>query len=175
VGDAYRASGRSRPILDAVGHSAYPLAFVEPAGAVHPPAEGVHQGDLARLEEAYGEAFAGTAQPLPGERGATVWYLESGFQTPVPAGKRQFYDGRETIAALASRDDQARRLRESILLAACQPHVHAILNFELIDEHRLAGWQSGLLFPDWTPKPAYAAFRAAARDLAAGRVDCAGR
>jgi hypothetical protein len=173
VGRAYRRSGRTRPLLDAVGHSAYPLTFLEDPGAVHRPGDGVHEGDLARLEQAYRAAFAGTAQGAPGKRGVTVWYLESGFQTAAPAAKRRLYDGRETVRALASRAAEARRLRAAILLAACQPHVRAILNFELLDEHRLAGWQSGLLYPDWTRKPAYAAFRSAVRDVEAGRVDCA--
>ena len=40
-------------------------------------------------------AFDGTAQPIPGARGVTIWYLETGFQTVPPRDKRRFYRGRE--------------------------------------------------------------------------------
>ena len=49
----------------------------------------------------------------------------------------------------------------------------AFFNFELADETNLAGWQSGLLWSDLTPKPSYVAFRSTVRRVASGRVDCA--
>ena len=63
--------------------------------------------------------------------------------------------------------DQARQIRDALLLARCQPHVGAFFNFELLDEDRLAGWQSGVLWRDGTHKPSYDAFRDA---VAARRV-----
>jgi hypothetical protein len=44
--------------------------------------------------------------------------------------------------------DQATQLRDAIALAYCQPAVSAFLNFGLLDEDRLGGWQSGLLWRD---------------------------
>jgi hypothetical protein len=41
--------------------------------------------------------------------------------------------------------------------------VRAFFNFELVDETRLAGWQSGLLWRGVHRKPAAAAFAAAPR------------
>jgi hypothetical protein len=43
-----------------------------------------------------------------------------------------------------------------VRLAACQPRVAAFFNFLLVDEDRLGGWQSGLLWADWKRKPAFA-------------------
>ena len=36
----------------------------------------------------------------------------------------------------------------------------------------LEGWQSGLVRPDWSPKPAFAAFQQARQAVAAGTVQC---
>ena len=48
-------------------------------------------------------------------------------------------------------------------LAACQPLVRAFFNFELVDERRLAGWHSGLIWRGGRVKPAAAAFARAPR------------
>ena len=128
-------------------------------------------------------AFDGTGQPLPGTRGVTIWYVEDGFQTVPSPEKRRFYRGREndvhTIPAVASRPerlggvvDQATQLRDAILLAYCQPAVSGFLNFELLDEDRLGGWQSGLLWRDGTRKPSYEAFKAAIAEVRGRHTDC---
>ena len=124
-----------------------------------------------------------TRQPLPGEGRTTVWYLETGFQTAVPRAKRPFYSGEETdshaVPPVAPEDaepwvrDQAGQLRDGLLLARCQPAVGAFFNFELLDEDRLAGWQSGVLWRDGTDKPSYGAFRQAVALVRSGRLDCA--
>jgi hypothetical protein len=57
-----------------------------------------------------------------------------------------------------SPQEQAQRLASAIRLAACQPDVHAFFNFELVDETRLVGWQSGLIWRGVRRKPAAAAF-----------------
>ena len=128
------------------------------------------------------DGFAGTAQPLPLERGTTVWYLETGFQTTVPRHKRRYYRGRETdlyvVPPVAPAEsptwvrDQASQLRDALLLARCQPAVGAFFNFELLDEDRLAGWQSGVLWRDGTHKPSYDEFRAAISQVRSGAIDC---
>ncbi len=68
--------------------------------------------------------------------------------------------------------DQASQLRDALLLARCQPEVGAFFNFELLDEDRLAGWQSGVLWRDGTHKPSYEAFKTAVRLVRSGQVDC---
>jgi hypothetical protein len=68
--------------------------------------------------------------------------------------------------------DQATQLRDALLLASCQPTVGAFFNFELIDEDRLAGWQSGLLWRDGAHKPSYEAFKDELRRIRSGVVSC---
>ena len=57
-------------------------------------------------------------------------------------------------------------------MAYCQPGVAAFFNFEIADEPGLGGWQSGLLWTDFTPKPSYQPFKDAVRTVASRQVDC---
>jgi hypothetical protein len=183
VGEAYRERGRPHPLVDLFGHNPYPDHSGEPPWARHSDPKTVGQGDLPRLLEAIRAGFEGTPQPLPLEGDTRVWYLETGFQTTIPRPKRRFYHGVETdpyiVPPVASEDaepwvrDQASQLRDALLLAWCQPAVGAFFNFELLDEDRLAGWQSGVLWRDGTHKPSYDAFKAAVARVASGDVDCA--
>jgi hypothetical protein len=150
IAAAYRASGRTRPLVDAFGHNPYPATPAEDPSARH--ATGfVGEGDYARLRRAL-QVFGSP----------DVWYLEDGYQSDVPATLRSRYHGRENVPTLTPAV-QARLLRSAITLAACQPHVRAFFNFELVDETRLAGWQSGLVWRGVHRKPAASAFAAAPR------------
>lgn len=157
VGAAYRASGRRAPLVDAFGHNPYPADALDPPAAVHAPGF-VGEGDYRRLVHVLRAAFGETPQ---------IWYLEDGFQSSIPRGFRWRYSGRETVRTL-SPPEQAQRLASAIRLAACQPDVHAFFNFELVDETRLAGWQSGLVWRGVRRKPAAAAFADAARRARSG-------
>jgi hypothetical protein len=150
VGAAYRRSGRTRPLVDAFGHNPSPRTPSEPPTAQHSVGF-VGEGDYERLRHAL-QTFG---EP-------DVWYLEDGFQSTVPRTLRNRYDGRETVVA-ASAARQAQNVGAAIALAACQPHVRAFFNFELVDETRLGGWQSGLVWRGIKRKPAAAAFAAAPR------------
>ena len=162
---AYRASGRTHPLVDAFGHNPYPLRAGETPGAHHAN-DFLGEGDYTRLAATLRAGFAGTAQ-----RSLAVWYLEDGYQSEVPADVRHSYHGRETVQ-LVTPQVQAARVAAAIRLAACQPLVRAFFNFELVDEGRLAGWQSGLIWRGARPKPAAGAFAAASREAAAGKVGC---
>src|SRR5207253_5074008 len=109
-------------------------------------------GRLRNAAERAADLVHGMAQPLPGRRGVGIWYVEDGFQTVAPPEKRRFYRGRENdphaVPAVASGAeggagdvDQATQLRDAVLLAYCQPAVTGFLNFGLLDEDRLGGWQ----------------------------------
>ena len=183
VGAAYRASGRKRPIIRTFGHNPYPVNAAEPPWVRHDDPANVSQADLPRLLLALHEAFYGTGQPLPSATRPIVWYMENGFQTIVPPSKRRHYTGEETdpwaVPPVAPEGiepwfrDQASQLRDALLLAHCQKEVGAYFNFELIDEDRLAGWQSGVLWRDGTRKPSYQAFREAVELVQSGGIDCA--
>lgn len=183
VGAAYRERGRRHPLVHNFGHNPYPGNSGEPPWVRHADPRTVGQGDLPRYVDALREAFGETAQPVPLEGATRIWYLETGFQTTIPRSKRRFYHGVETdphvvppVAPDASEPwirDQAGQLRDALLLARCQPEVGAFFNFELLDEDRLAGWQSGVLWRDGTHKPSYDAFKAAVALVSSGQVDCA--
>jgi hypothetical protein len=182
LGLAYRASKRTRPILDTVGHNAYPTNSAERPWAPHKGAS-IAEGDYPKLMAALQGAFDGTGQPLPGQGAVRIWYLEQGFQSTIPTDKLALYSGRESdkfalqssspraTAGLATAD-QGTQLSDAVALAYCQPGVGAIFNFELADEPALIGWQSGVLWTDGTPKPSYPAFKQAIAAAGAGTVDC---
>jgi hypothetical protein len=177
LGDAYRSLGRSRPLFDTFGHNPYPENSAEPPSAQHPQSDLIAQGDYETLMNVLHTAFDGTAQPVPGERGVTIWYVEDGFQTVPPREKRRYYRGRENdryaLPAISSDAvDQATQLRDAILLAYCQPAVSGFLNFGLLDEDRLGGWQAGLLWRDGTRKPSYDTFQAAIAEVRRRDTDC---
>jgi hypothetical protein len=184
LGRAYRASGRTRPILDTYGHNVYPANSAERPWATHTDGS-IDEGDYALLIDVLTRAFAGTAQPLPGQGTTRIWYLEDGFQTQVPPAKLRFYVGRKTDRPLVpSLDthatmgsllplDQATQLRMAIELAYCQPAVAAFFNFQLLDDHHLSGWQSGLLWADGTPKPSASTVQETIAAVDAGTIDCA--
>jgi hypothetical protein len=183
VGAAYRASDRTRPLADTFGHNPYPQNSAEAPSATHKGTDFIGEGDYQTLMDALRAAFDGTAQPTPGVRGVSIWYLETGFQTVPQADKRRFYRGRENDAkalpALATKAasgqavvDQASQLRDAMLLAFCQPAVTGFFNFELLDEDRLGGWQSGLLWRDGTRKPSYDTFKETLDQVRRKDVDC---
>jgi hypothetical protein len=209
LGAAYRASGRTTPIFDTFGHDAYPEASTESPLATHPGSMSIDEGDYSELLGVLQTAFAGTGQPVPGSGNApsggflvpgasmstktglvngtsaggpvTIWYLEDGFETVIPASERGAYTGREPNRQLVqpvaapgptARPDQVTQLRDALELAYCEPAVGAWFNFELKDEQSLSGWQSGLLYTDGNPKPSYAPFKAEIAAVSAGQVDC---
>jgi hypothetical protein len=165
LGKAYKASARATPIFDTVGHNAYPNNSAEPPAATHKK-RSIDEGDLPRLLKVLHTAFAGTGQPLPGEHGVTVWYLEDGFQSQEP------YTGTETDKKPVSEAEQAAQLTAAIELAYCQPAVGAFFNFELRDDTDLGGWQSGLVRPDWSAKAAFTAFARVARAVHDRTIAC---
>src|SRR2546421_4432003 len=180
LGDAYRSLGRGRPLFDTFGHNPYPENSAEPPWALHSDSDLIGEGDYETLMNVLHTAFDETGQPVPGERGVTIWYVEDGFQTVPPLDKRRYYRGRENdpyaLPAVASHPsggvDQATQLHDALLLAYCQPAVSGFLNFELLDEDRLGGWQSGLLWRDGSRKPSYDAFKASIAEVRRRDTDC---
>jgi hypothetical protein len=168
IGKAYRSSLRAQRIFDTVGHNAYPEHSDESPSATHKK-RSLDQGDLPQLVKTLRTSFAKSAQPAPGSGGVTVWYLEDGFQT-MPYGT--LYDGIENDRHPVSEARQAEQLHAAIELAYCQPYVGAFFNFELRDEPSLAGWQSGLLRPDWSAKPSFAVFAETVARIEGNAVTC---
>ncbi len=176
LGAAYRASGRTRPIVDTFGHNPYPETASEVPWATHAAGGTIGEGDYAALLDALTDAFLFTAQPVPDAQHPSLWYLEDGFQTNVPPWLLSLYHGQENdrsvVPALGTGMSQARQLRAAIFLAYCQPAVGAFFNFELFDEHRLSGWQSGVMYTNGERKSSFLPFRDTVAAVARRAVDC---
>jgi fibronectin type 3 domain-containing protein len=188
VGDAYRASGRGKRILDTIGYHPYPQDPTERPWRKHIQSKVLALGDWNKLMYNLWLAFDRTAQPIPGQAGVPIWYLEVGFQTGVDPAHAGAYSGTENVPVLpddtggeaaspppaetSAAPDQSTQILDSVRLAACQPYVGAFFNFLLFDEPILKGWQSGAYWADRTPKNSLAAFREAIGEAIAGTVDC---
>ena len=181
LGAEYRSSGRPRPLFDTFGHNPYPENSAEAPWILHESSDLIAEGDYETLLNVLRTSFEGSRQPVPGTRGVSIWYMEEGFQTVPPAEKRRYYRGRENdvhaLPALSPREegvvvDQATQLRDAILLAYCQPAVSGFLNFGLLDEDKLGGWQAGLLWRDGSRKPSYDAFKSVIAEVRRRDTDC---
>jgi hypothetical protein len=194
MGLAYRASGRTKPLFDTVGQHVYQNFFAERPFLIHTVGNTIAEGDWNKLLDTLQVAFTGTAQPLPGPGCVIcppIWYLESGFQTTVPADRVGGYTGSEDVVtipdfaggeiefpsasplATSRAPDQATQLRYAVRLAYCQRYVGAIFNFLLRDEADLGGWQSGALWADGTRKGSFAPLASVVADANAGAISCA--
>jgi hypothetical protein len=196
VGAAYRASGRTAPIMDQL--SIHPYA--NPSKPADAPGVGYGSPDrfgvsnLDRVKQAVWDAFNGTGQATTVGFGArrsagtgnllTFVVDELGWQTNTSAYPQ--YVNEENVATV-DEATQASYLRTSVeRYLACDPTVTSVELFLLVDESYRngkdetgktvgGGWQSGLLTAGGegvsTPKLAYSQV---APDFAAGRAACTG-
>ena len=168
LGAAYRASGRTLPLMDELGLHLYPRSDRDPVSAGDRwPRAGIV--NLARIKQAFWDAFAGTGQPTV-EQGLKLRIDEIGWQAVVPAGRRGAYHGRETAAATSERA-QADNYAKLIGIAACDRSISAVYLLHLRDDPDLERYQSGIRRADGSARPAYAAVRAA---VARAKRGCAG-
>jgi len=160
VGEAYRKSGRRKPIMDNVALHPYPSANTDrPEKGASWPNVGVP--NLDRAQQAFWDGFHGTAQPTFQENGgrksrqvapAVRWILdEAGWQTDTR--KLSGYSGTENTPPV-NEAAQARYYKAIVQRYACDPHVAALLFFHWIDEVDRDRLQTGLLRADGTLKPA---------------------
>ena len=167
LGAAYRASGRTAPIMDELGVHPYPRSDLDSVLAGHRwPRAGIV--NLARIKQALWDAFAGTGQPTV-EQGLRLRIDEIGWQAVVPASAEPAYVGRETSAATTERA-QAVNYAKLIERAACDPSVSALYLLHLRDDPDLERFQSGIRRADGSVRPAYAAVRTS---IARARRGCA--
>lgn len=167
LGDAYRASARSTPFMDAMGFHIYPR------NNTHPPSTryswpNIGPSDLARVKQAVWDAFADTPQPTfaqsvmspAGSLGLVV--DEFGWQVAIGARLARRYRKRENVPTITE-GEQARHYAEMIRMFACDPAVTDALLFHLVDEADLKRFQSGLLRIDRSKRPSYGAVARAIR------------
>ena len=155
VGAAYRASGRTLPIMDQMSLHPYP----NPNSPTDRPDVGYKNPDfygvpnLARVKQAIYEAFHGTGQPTT-LNGLTFRIDELGWQTNTLAYP-QYYNA-ENVAVVGEQT-QANYIAEAVeRYFACDPTVTDVEWFLLVDEPTRngrnasgvsigGGWQSGFL------------------------------
>ena len=171
VGRLYRASGRTKPIMDALAVHPYPNPNASPPPAPDAAAYqdagfyGIPQ--LDRVKQAAFDAFDGTRQPGP-LNGLSLVIDEVGYQTNTDGNSQ--YTGKEG-SPVVSDELQATYHARIVSLYACDPLVSDVLFFHLIDEAQRnpdatsGGWQSGLQRPNGEAKPSSDAVKAA---IAAG-------
>jgi hypothetical protein len=164
VGEAYRASGRTKPIADDLSIHCYPNVNTDApsVGYVWPKVGCVN---LDRVKQAWWDAFHGTAQPLFREAGDNgpgpymrIFVDEVGYQVRVAPDKASLYSGSENVPPV---DDatQGTYYAQLIALMACDPDVALLNFFHAVDETNLAAWQSGLVLPDGTHRASFAAVK----------------
>jgi hypothetical protein len=165
VGEAYRASGRTKPIADDVSIHCYPNTNTDsPSLGYQWPKVGCANFD--RFKQAWWDAFHGTAQPLFREAGQSggpfvrIYVDEVGYQTKIAPDKTGLYTGAENVPLL-NEATQAQYYGELIEMMACDPNVALLNFFHAVDETALPAWQSGMVLPDGTRRASYAAVKAA--------------
>jgi hypothetical protein len=157
LGAAYRASGRTTPVMDGLAFHPYPDNSSQSPDFPHPRSTTIGLADYGKLVALLGQAFDGTAQP---GSGLPILYDEFGIESVVPDGKRSLYSGNEpTTTRPVDEYKQAAAYDLGLRLAFCQPTVVGMLLFHSHDEEALLSWQSGVYYADGTPKASFWAVR----------------
>ena len=161
LGVAYRASKRTKPIMDELAFHPYPQPQQgAPTIRYAWPTAGL--ANLDRIKQAVWDAFNGTGQPTFAEPGVTAAKPlrfdldEVGWQvSPLPA-LASMYSGVETPSLVpVTEQTQADYYSQIIRTLACDPSVRMLSFFHLVDETQLDRWQSGLERVDGSHRPSY--------------------
>jgi hypothetical protein len=157
LGKAYRASGRTKPLMDMFSIHVYGESPKIAPTFRHPHSTSIGIADYGKLVALLGEAFDRTAQPgskLP------IVYGEYGVETTIPAAKASLYTGREVVPTV-DEQTQATYYVEAIHAAEQQRNVRMLFLFHVVDESRLEGLQSATRYADGSPKSSEATVQAA--------------
>ena len=166
LGEAYRASGRTKPVMDSFAFHPYAESSSTPPDRPHPNSTAIGLADYDKLVKLLGDAFDGT-----GQKGSTlpILYDEYGVETVIPPAKASLYEGTEPPTTGATDEaTQAASYQRALELVTCQPTVVGLLFFHSHDEPALAGWQSGVYYVDGSPKSSLEPVRTAVERAADG-------
>ena len=150
LGVAYRASGRTTPVMDALAIHPYTDNSSQPPATAHPLTTTISIADYPKLVTLLGQAFDGTAQ-----RGSDLplLYAEFGIESLIPESKASLYTGNEPSRTRpVDEETQARFYEQALGMAFCQPTVEGMLLFLSRDERARPAWQSGVYYVDGTAK-----------------------
>jgi len=152
MGAAYRASGRTKPLMDEFAYHPYPRKDTDGLTVGYPwPNAGVTNFD--RVKQAFWDAFGGTAQKTF-EQGLRVKLDEVGWQVAVVPEALPAYFGEESISP-TTEAAQGSIYAGLLRYVACDPAVDSVLFFGLQDEPNLDRWQAGLMRADGSRRPSY--------------------
>jgi hypothetical protein len=155
LGQAYRRSGRTTPIMDAL--ALQPLSVPQSEAPATTHASGPTTiADYTRLVANLKRAYDGTAQP-----GSTLPIVYDGYGVEaIPAPEKAgLYTGAETDGVPEA--TQGSYYAQALQLAACQPTVSALLYGDVVDDADLARSQQGLYYPDGSQKSDFSAVQTA--------------
>jgi hypothetical protein len=185
AGEAYKASGRTTPIMDMLSVHPYP----NPNNPTDGPDVGYQDTksygipNLDRIKQAVYDAWNKTGQPTT-LNGLLLVLDEVGWQTATTSYKQYIHDENVKVVDEATQTQFLQVATAKYF--ACDPTIATVNWFLLVDEQTRdgkdatgaavgGGWQSGLLTAGGkgvsTPKQAYAALAAT---WAKGRAACAG-
>ena len=172
LGQAYRASGRTAPLMDDLGLHLYPKNAATQDDTTHYQWPQTGPNDLGRVEQAFYDAFAGTGQPVFQETAQPVGPVahlvldEIGWQVAIRPTLRSLYTSRETVP-VTTEARQARIYAALVRSLRCNAAVSDVLLFHLIDETDLRRFQSGLERADGSRRPSFTTVTNAIRSAAA--------
>ena len=187
MADAYKASGRSKPIFDEFDMHPYPPT--QDTDPFSKPFQWPQGGaaNLDRIKQALWDGFNGTAQPTPAEQaggrtaqsarfggqGLPIDLDEVGEQTNVlQTSHANAYTSPPENVTPIDEPTQAAHYTELAEMAACDPDVKRLLYFPLIDDQAVnTGFQSGQLYVDLTHKQSYDAMK---QKIASAKGECQG-
>jgi hypothetical protein len=166
LGNWYRKSRRTRPLMDAFSFHPYPNEATDPLerGYVWPNAG---FANLDRIKQALWDAFRGSAQPTTVD-GLRLHLDEVGWQ--VNTSGRPGYRGLENVP-VTDELTQASIYGRLIRNATCDPDIAEVSFFGFRDDGLRTGFQAGLRRADGSARPAAAAVQAAIAEMQGG---CAG-
>ena len=168
MGAAYRAAGRTLPVMDGLAFHPYASPPGQSPETPHPRSTTIGLADYDRLLGSLAQAFDGTAQPgfsLP------VLYDQYGVESRIPPGKARAYTGQEEATTKpVSETTQAQYYGRVLQLAFCQPNVAGIVFSHMQDDPSRGGLQSGVYYADGTPKSSLWAVRDALARARGGSI-----
>jgi hypothetical protein len=164
LGAWYRASKRTRPLMDGFSYHPYPRSASDELLRDYPwPHAGLR--NLDRVKQALWDAFADTPQPTTVD-GLKLYLDEVGWQ--VDTRRLGGYQGIENVPVTTEKR-QAALYGALVERAACDPDIAQVNLFGFHDDPMRSGFQAALHRLDGTPRPSAAAVR---RAIAATAYGC---
>jgi hypothetical protein len=135
-------SGRDRPLMDWFDMHSYQEASPD---TIHAGTT-ITIADYPKLDDQL------ACFTRPGQLRPLILWGESGYETAITAAQQYRYTKQQPQSAATSDEfAQGKNIGDEIRLAYCQPHTVGFLNFHLVDEFDLGGWQSGLYYAEDSP------------------------